>query len=343
MTPFAITEPVSKGPRVAGARMWGRLLLATVIATAACGDASMAQAAEKVICLIAAPLSRPAFAPWVVAQQRGYFAKEGLDIDFQIVGGGAEIAKQVGLGNAVIGGALGDTSIIVRSRGIPVKSVAVVGGGGFTQLIVREDSPIKTPADLRGKTVTVLSYQDTTYYALLGALASAGMTKNDLNVLAGGPRNTWAMFLTGQADAISSAPDYIAFVTAAGVKPRVMPINDFFETMAQAAVASDKMIKENPELIRRIVRPLLRGMTDIMSDPAGTLTDFIKGTPDNAGKETELAIVFGYYNKNVFPGQKIPGEMDERRLAKLQEFYLREGIIDKATPVNELYTNEFVR
>ena len=55
------------------------------------------------------------------------------------------------------------------------------------QLVVRADSGIKKPADLKGKTISVMSFQDTTYYALLGLLASAGLTQNDVNIQAVGP------------------------------------------------------------------------------------------------------------------------------------------------------------
>ena len=36
------------------------------------------------------------------------------------------------------------------------------------------------------------------------------------------------------------------------------------------------------------------------------------------------------------------GRIDPARLAKLQDFYLAKGIIAKKTPVDELYTNQFV-
>jgi NitT/TauT family transport system substrate-binding protein len=36
------------------------------------------------------------------------------------------------------------------------------------------------------------------------------------------------------------------------------------------------------------------------------------------------------------------GVMDETRLGALQDFYLKQGIIEKTTPVKELYTNQFV-
>ncbi len=61
------------------------------------------------------------------------------------------------------GGMVGDSPIIVRGNGVPVKVVAVFGGKGFMQTVVRADSGIDKPADLKGKTITVMSYQDTTY------------------------------------------------------------------------------------------------------------------------------------------------------------------------------------
>jgi NitT/TauT family transport system substrate-binding protein len=49
------------------------------------------------------------------------------------------------------------------------------------------------------------------------------------------------------------------------------------------------------------------------------------------------------YNEYVYSGQKVLGEMDEARLSNLQDFYLSQGIIEKKTPVQELYTNQFVK
>ena len=49
------------------------------------------------------------------------------------------------------------------------------------------------------------------------------------------------------------------------------------------------------------------------------------------------------YVKYVYEGQKVLGEMDEQRLAALQDFYLKEGIIREKTPLKDLYTNQFVQ
>lgn len=302
-----------------------------------------AAAAEKVTYLLPAPTFLPAFGPWMVAKARGYYAKEGLDVDFESAKGGADVAKQVGAGNALIGGAIGDTPIIVRANGVPVKAVAVLGGGGLMQLVVPEASAIGTPADLKGKTITVMAYQDTTYYALLGMLAKVGLGKSDVNAQAAGPTNVWKLFLAGQADAMAAVPDWIVNVTSAGMKVRIMPANSYFQSMAQAVLASDRAIREKPGLIRRLVRATLHGMRDVMDDPEGAARDYARAVPELAGRERMVADTLALYDRYVYPGQKTLGEMDERRLASLEEFYVKEGIVERATPVAELYTNEFVK
>ena len=298
---------------------------------------------QDVTYLLPAPLSLPAFGPFVLAQQRGYFKAEGLNVTFQVGKGGVDVAKQVGAGNAVIGGGIGDTPIIVRPNGVPVRAVALLGGGALMQLVMDKDKGLTTVKDLKGKTITVLAYQDTTYFALLGMLASQGMTKDDVNAQAVGPVNVWKLFLAGQADALASVPDWTAQIMLAKKNIEVIPSDKLFKSMAQAIVASDETIQKNPLLIQKVVRATLRGMKDIMADPAAAAADFIKATPELAGKEDYVTLSFKLYNQYVYPGQAVLGEMDEARLGELQDFYAKEGLIRTRTPVKDLYTNQFVK
>jgi NitT/TauT family transport system substrate-binding protein len=300
-------------------------------------------AAEDITYLLPAPLSLPAFGPFVVAQQRGYFKAEGLNVTFQVAKGGVDVAKQVGAGNAVIGGGIGDTSIIVRPNGVPVKAVAVLGGGALMQLVLDKDKGLTTVKGLKGKTITVLAYQDTTYFALLGMLASQGMKKDDVNAQAVGPVNVWKLFLAGQSDAFASTPDWTAQVMMAKKNIEVIPSDTLFKSMAQAIIAADETIQKNPQLIQKVVRATLKGMKDIMADPASAAADFVKATPELAGKEDFVTLSFKLYNQYVYGGQKVLGEMDEARLSTLQDFYAKEGLIRSKTPVKDLYTNQFVQ
>ena len=80
-----------------------------------------------------------------------------------------------------------------------------------------------------------------------------------------------------------------------------------------------------------------------MDNPDKAADEFVSFVPEWKGKERGVQFAFNMYAKSVYPGQKVLGEMNEARLSKLQDFYLAKGFIQKATPVAELYTNEFIK
>jgi NitT/TauT family transport system substrate-binding protein len=299
--------------------------------------ATPARADEKITYLFPAPPILPAFGPIQIAKGKGYFSQAGLDVNYAVGRGGVDVAKEVGAG------IVADAPIVVRQNGVPVKIVALFGGKGFMQLVVRADSGIQKPADLKGKTITVMSYQDTTFYALLGLLASAGLTQSDVDIQAAGPVGVWQLVASGKSVGMAGVPDWIPPVEAAGVAIKVLPTDEFFPHMAQAIAASDQIIKDRPELVRTFVKAALHGMKDIMDDPDKSAADFVKFVPEWAGKENQVREAFTYYDKLVYPGQKVLGAVDPERMTKLQDFYLAKGIIQKKTPVDELFTNQFVQ
>ena len=101
-----------------------------------------ARANEKLTYLFPAPPLLPAFGPIQLAKGKGYFTQAGLDVNYAVGRGGVDVAKEVGAGNAPLGGIVADGPIIVRQNGVPVKVVAVFGGKGFMQLVVRARIPI---------------------------------------------------------------------------------------------------------------------------------------------------------------------------------------------------------
>jgi len=305
--------------------------------------AAQAQAPlQEVTYLLPAPGTLPAFGPWMLAQAKGYYKAEGLDVKFVAARGGVDVAKQVGAGNAMIGGAIGDTPIIARAQGIPVKAVAVLGAGSLMQLVSHKDERIESPRELKGKTVTVISYTDTTYYALLGMLSKVGLTKNDVTIQAAGPAGVWQQFAAKKATAMAAVPDWTASSTETGAQVDILPADIYFKSMAQAILASDETIQKNPQLIQKLVRATVRGMKDIMANPKEAAKVYVQHVPAHKGKEASIQGVFEMYNKYVYSSQKVPGQMDEARLIDLQKFYVSNGVVPKETPAKDLYTNQFV-
>lgn len=302
-----------------------------------------AAALEKITYLLPAPPSLPAFAPWAIAKQLGYYAEAGYDVEFATAKGGVDVAKQVGVGNAQIGGAIGDTPIIVRSNGVPVKAVAVLGGGALTVIVARGDRGITKIEDLRGKRLSVMSFQDTTYFALLGTLASKGMTKGEVQAEAVGPGWVVNFVDSGKADACACSPDMEADAKARIPNTVSLSTVDAFPSMAQAILVSDETIAKRPEMVRAIVKATLKGMKFVMDDPEAAARIYVQATPSFAGKEVQIAATLRNFVERTYRGQKVLGEVDAGRLEKLQAFYLKQGFIQNSVPVSELYTNEFIK
>jgi NitT/TauT family transport system substrate-binding protein len=301
-------------------------------------------AQEALTYLFPAPDFLPAFAPFQLAKGKGYFADEGLDVTFRVGKGGADVATQVAVGNADLGGGIGDTPIIVRANGLNVRGVALLGGRSLTQLAWRKDSGITGPADLAGKRIGVMSFQDTTYYNLLGALASAGLGQGDADVQAVGPGGMIQLTIAGDLDAISAVPEWIAAIQGAGIEMGQMPMDQVFPAMAQAVLASDDLIAKRPEAIRGFVKALTRAINDINADPKAAAAEYVALVPQHEGKEAAIAAIMSAYAEKVYPpADGIPfGGFDPDRIAAAQKFYVENDIVRTAVPVEDLYTNDFV-
>jgi NitT/TauT family transport system substrate-binding protein len=319
------------------------LVRASMVSAAIIWSAFSQAELKEITYLMPAPPTLPAFAPWTLAQYKGYFESENLKVNFVTARGGVDVAKQIGTGNAMVGGAIGDTPLIVRANGIPVKAVAVLGAGSLTVLATGDDAGIKSVADLKGKTVTVMSYSDTTYYALLATLKKAGLSKTDLDIQAAGPAGVWKLFAAGKADAMAGAPDWVVSARDGGRSASLVDEANMFDSMAQAILASDDAIKNHPDVVQGVVTATLKGMRDIMVDPKQAAIDFAAAVPSFKGRESYLERAFMLFNERVYKNQLMPGLIDESRLAGVARFYLDEGIVKREVPLQDLFTNEFAR
>lgn len=117
-----------------------------------------------------------------VAEEMGLFKKHGLEAEVIIIGGGAarvvssliagEIQFSVGGGDAVIRAALrGADGVLVAS---PMRT-------GLQRLMVRPE--IKSPADLKGKTIAVTRFGSASHWVLQLFLRKWGMRNDDISML----------------------------------------------------------------------------------------------------------------------------------------------------------------
>jgi sulfonate transport system substrate-binding protein len=113
---------------------------------------------------------------------------------------------------AVDAGAVGDAPFIFAyAAGDKIKAVEATrtaGGGGGTAVLVRADSPIRTPADLKGKRIAT-GRGSIGHYLLLRVLDRAGLAPKDVTLVFLNPGDARAAFTSGAVDAWVTWGSYV--------------------------------------------------------------------------------------------------------------------------------------
>jgi NitT/TauT family transport system substrate-binding protein len=103
------------------------------------------------------------------AQEMGFFKDAGLDVHVTPMTNSSAIIAALAGGGGDIGNSVVGSVADARGKGIPVLFLAPAGMSDISSptaaLIVAKDSPIKTAADLKGKTIAVSGLNDLTYFA----------------------------------------------------------------------------------------------------------------------------------------------------------------------------------
>ncbi|MFM0288697.1 ABC transporter substrate-binding protein [Paraburkholderia megapolitana] len=123
------------------------------------------------------------YLPVILADQLGYFRKEGLEV--RIVSAPAGIDTSTELVAGAIQGAVGfyDHTIELQSHGLDVQSVVVLGQSAGLVELARRDSDMKTMADARGRRLGVTGFGSSTYFLTRYLVERAGVPSGAYTVV----------------------------------------------------------------------------------------------------------------------------------------------------------------
>jgi NitT/TauT family transport system substrate-binding protein len=261
---------------------------------------------------------------YFVALDKGYYAKHNLDVSIVRGQGSADAVKQVAAGTAQIGFA--DTAAVILGRGndqIPTKLVAIVYARPPHAIYVLMDSGIASPKDLEGKKIA-----DTAFSAvpkLFDAYAKAAKIDAAKVTWLVAPADTLpGMLTTGRADGIGQFLVGKPLLAKAAAPKAVVALSYAdvgLDLYGNGIIASDDLIRSNPDLVRRFVAATMEGLKDAIANPeaagaimnkhhrevdadiatgetriVGTLTGKPLGVLDAARVRKSLDIVSGAYS-----------------------------------------------
>src|SRR5437762_603341 len=146
------------------------VLLLTVLLTAACGISLQRPAPPLRTFHFMAGYKPQANLPFVgvyIAQHKGYFAAQGLDVEITHATGQGEHLKLLLQGSVDVTTGDAESVLARRAEELPVESIALLGQRGQRAFAVLEGSDVQSPKDFEGRSVGYKVYQTPDYLAML--------------------------------------------------------------------------------------------------------------------------------------------------------------------------------
>ena len=296
----------------------------------------------------AAPVPRADHAWMNLGIPMGYYEKLGFRGDYIPTAGSAAAVQLVLSGAAEVAnsGFLELIAMKQRQPGLPVHMFYSQERSSSYQIIVLPDSPIKSVADLAGKTIGVPSLASGAVPFARGMLKREKIDPKNVNMIAiGVGPQALAALRTKQVDAISIFIGSIAAMESMGQQFRI-----FTAKIAGAGmVMHDDFVKKNPELATRIFQGLVLNQRLMQMNPDAVVRAFFKQYGQPAGDTQKVLAENSHLVKRtaeVFqaPDEKLPwGLYTNEEWSNLREFFAGdESLIQANAKLSDFYDGSLV-
>ena len=229
-----------------------------------------AQAADKVNVAV---LNAAGDVGLFIAQERGYFRDEGLDVDLTHIDSSVRMMPLLGTGDLDVGGGATSASLYnAAERKIDVRVVAsrarTAPGYGYQGMVIRKDlvenGKYKGYADLKGLKFAFAAPGSTPFSSLNEALKQANLKMSDMSVTYLNFAAQVAALQNGAIDGTIMIEPYLSQVTGSGAAVNVAMTEAYYPSAEVSLLLyGDKFIKERPQVATRFMKAFLRGARDL--------------------------------------------------------------------------------
>lgn len=294
----------------------------TVVFTALALLATAAQA-ERDVRFTANWAFEASNAPFVLANQRGYFDEEGLDVTIDAGEGSSAVITRIAGGSYEAG--FGDINTLIefnaRHPDNRQRMVYMIYNRPPLAIITLAESGIETPAQLEGRVIGAPA-NDSAYRMFPLFAEATGLDSSEIEFQSVAPNLREAMLVQGKVDAIAAfAPSAVPNLLKLGIDQddiRILYYSDHGVPLySNGLIVTERMIEEEPEVVQGLVRATHRGLKDSIASPLAA-AEALKERDSLINVELEESrMQFLIDNQIVTPEVKANGlgSVDPQRLA----------------------------
>jgi NitT/TauT family transport system substrate-binding protein len=284
----------------------------------------------------------------------GYWKAEGLDVEVASVEGSAAGMQQIGSGNLQVVSVGPEQIIIGREKGVKIKGYFVQAHTTIFRIVVPADSPIKTVAELRGKTIGVPALASGSVPFAKALVASVGVdAEKDIKLLAVGVGAPGALALQQKkVDALALWDTLQASLENRGIALRRLDLPMVHEMLGQTLATSDGYLAENSEVLVGFARGIAKAIVFGVTNPEAAVRIHWKTYPQTrpqSGDEAKLLKEAIHVFDARFELQRVDNRPDKRfgiatpaQWQTLLNIYRDQKIVQGTVPAADLYTDRLI-
>ncbi|MEM8552704.1 MAG: ABC transporter substrate-binding protein [Pseudomonadota bacterium] len=282
---------------------------------------------------------------FAMAQAKGFYEEEGLNVTLEEGRGSSVAAQMVATGQADLGYADAGAALNVASQGAPIKVISTVWKSGQFGIQYLEESGISSPQDLKGKSIAVAP--GTAMVPLVPVfLAANGMSEDDVEIVSANQSAALGLLAKGEIDAIAETPENTVVPLAAqGLDVGNMYFyNNGVPVVSLSLIAREDKIAENADALRRFVHATARGWRAAMEDPDAAVDALLEQFPDTENSREALLQGAQYSFASVCPagsGDTI-GATDAETWDNIYKVMTTAMEFSDAKPVTDYFTLELL-
>ena len=231
------------------------------------------------------------FAPAYVAVSEGIFTDNGVDASVRHHGSDEGLFTALLAGEEDVVIASGDEAAVASTQGMDLVSIGSYYRDYPGTVIVRDDSPIQSLADLKGATIGIPGEYGSNWYATLAALQGAGLTLADVTVSSIGYTQQAAL-TQGDVDAVVGfSNNDIVQMRLAGLDVRSIGLPDDAPLIGASIITTRAWAASHPDQARGVVASLGAAMEAIHQRPDAAIEATMAQTGTDSGTEAATRAV----------------------------------------------------
>jgi NitT/TauT family transport system substrate-binding protein len=280
------------------------------------------------------------YAPLYVAFEKGYFREAGIEVEFDYKFETDGVAL-VAAGELPFSLVSGEQVLLARAQGLPVTYVAAWFQQYPVSVVARSELGILIPQDLKGRKIGLPGLFGANYVGLRALLFEAGMSEEDVKLDSIG-FNQVDLLAAGQQDVIVgyTANEPIQ-LRARGIPVTEIRVSDYAQLASNGILASEKVIQENPDLVRAFVGAFLKGLADTIEDPEEAFTLSEPHIPNFADLDQDVQMQVLETSIIQWRAERL-GISDPQAWENMHEVLFEMGLITEKMDLSKAYTNEFI-